>query len=188
VNNNKSFKDSKNNTEAQKHSVNEQIRAERIVVIDHLGQQLGALPRFQALSKAQEVGLDLVQVGERDGMPVAKLMDFGKFLYTKKKQLGDAKKHQKIIVVKEVKMRPNIGQQDYKTKLNQAVQFFLDGNKVKFTLQFRGREATMMDDVGPKFFGRVLHDLTESNVGSIIEEKDSRSGNLWTKIFYIKGK
>lgn len=181
---NKIIKDS----EALKYFVNEQIRAERVMVIDQHGQSLGALPRYQAIGKAVEAGMDLVQVGEKEGMPITKLMDFGKFLYLKKKQLADAKKHQKVILVKEVKMRPNIGEQDYKTKMNQAAQFFLDGNKVKFTLQFRGREATMIEDVGPKLFMRIIQDLTDRNVGTVLEEKDSRGGALWSKIFFVKGK
>ncbi len=185
---NKNFKDKSLASEAMKYCVNEQIRSERIMVIDHSGQSLGVLTRPQALMRATEVGLDLVQVGEKDGVPITKLMDFGKFLYSKKKQLADAKKHQKVIVVKEVKLRPNIGEQDYRTKVNQAAQFFKDGNKVKFTLQFRGREATMMDDLGPKLFARILQDLSNLEVGTVLEEKDSRGGTLWTKIFYVKGK
>lgn len=174
------------NSEALKYSVNDQIRSDKIVIIDQNGQNLGALPRFQALAKAQEAGLDMVQVGEKDGLPIAKFMDFGKFLYTKKKQTADSKKNQKIVVVKEIKMRPNIGEQDYKTKLNQAVQFFKDGNKVKFTLQFRGREATMVDEIGPRFFSRISQDLATQGVGALLEEKESRSSMLWTKIFCVK--
>ncbi|MFA6263429.1 MAG: translation initiation factor IF-3 [Candidatus Babeliales bacterium] len=184
---NKNLKE-KSTPEALKYSVNERIRAERVMVIDHEGQSLGVIPKFQAMMRATEVGLDLVQVGEKDGVPVAKLMDFGKFLYTKKKQLADAKKHQKVIVVKEIKMRPHIGEQDYKTKINQAEQFFKDGNKVKFTLQFRGREMATAEDTGQKFFVRVINDLTARNVGALAEEKDARGGVLWSKIFYIKGK
>ena len=170
------------------HFVNEQIRAERIIVIDDQGVNLGPLPRFQALQRALDSGVDLVQVGDSEGVPIAKLMDFGKFLYTKKKQQHEAKKHQKIIVVKELKMRPNIGDQDYRTKLNQAIGFFADGDKVKFTLQFRGREITMMSEVGPRMFQRITTDLTASEVGQLVEEKDTRSHALWTKIFYVKGK
>ena len=191
---NKGFSSTANNFSKEKSSsepryfVNEQIRAERMVVIDHLGQNLGTLLRMQALAKAAEVALDLVQVGEKDGFPVTKLMDYGKFLYMKKKQLNDAKKHQKIILVKEIKIRPNIGDQDYYTKISQAAQFFLDGNKVKFTLQFRGREISMMEDLGRNLFAKIGKDLSERNVGSLIEEKDGRGGALWSKIFYIKGK
>ena len=189
TNNNKPFNKNKAPGDAlNKHNVNEQIRSERLVVIDDQGQQLGLLPKAQALMRAYEKNMDLVQVGENDGVPIAKFMDYGKFLYAKKKQQADAKKHQKVIVVKEIKLRPNIGDQDYKTKLNQAAQFFADGNKVKFTLQFRGREATMIDEVGPRFFLRILNDLVEKNVGQVVEEKDSRSNMLWTKIFFVKGK
>lgn len=184
---NKGFNKDKNVSEAA-NNVNEQIRAERVMVIDGQGQSLGVLPRFQALIRAQEAGLDLVQVGDKDGVPITKLMDYGKFLYAKKKQLNDAKKNQKIILVKEIKIRPNIGDQDYKTKINQAAEFFLDGNKVKFTLQFRGREATMLEDLGQKLFARINRDLVERNVGTLVEEKDSKGGTLWSKIFYIKGK
>jgi translation initiation factor IF-3 len=181
-------KDRNNNDALNKHNVNDQIRCERLMVIDDQGQQLGLLSKAQALGKAYERNLDLVQVGENDGVPIAKLMDYGKFLYAKKKQINDAKKHQKVIVVKELKLRPNIGDQDYKTKLNQAIQFFTEGNKVKFTLQFRGREATMIDSVGPKFFARIVNDLAEKNITGLVEEKDSRSNTLWTKIFFVKGK
>lgn len=190
---NKNIKDTKPSKEKQsdalqKNPVNEQIRSDKIIVIDHLGQQLGALPRSQALNRAFDAGLDLVQVGEREGLPVAKFMDYGKVLYTKKKQLSDAKKNQKIIIVKEIKIRPNIGEQDYKTKLNHAVAFFKEGNKVKFTLQFRGREASMMSEVGPRLFARISADLAAQNVGQLVEEKDTRSHMLWTKIFHVKTK
>lgn len=185
---NKNFKDKNTASDALKYFVNEKIRADRVLVIDQNGQSLGLLPTSQARMRAEEIGFDLVQVGEKDGVPVTKFMDFGKFLYAKKKQLSDAKKHQKIILVKEVKIRPNIGEQDYKTKLGQAAQFFLDGNKVKFTLQFRGREAITMEEVGRKLFARILEDLSVHNLGTLAEEKDSRGGMLWSKIFYVKGK
>ena len=184
---NKNFKDK--SSDALKYFVNEKIRADRMMIIDHMGQSLGVLSRSQALMRAHEVSLDLVQVGEKDGMPIAKLMDFGKFLYAKKKQLADAKKHQKVVIIKEIKMRPNIGEQDYKTKMNQAESFFVEGNKVKFTLQFRGREAAMMNEVGPKFFAKIVQDLANREIGGLlVEEKDNRAGSLWTKIFYVKGK
>lgn len=185
---NKGFKEKGQSAEALKYVVNQQIRADKIFVIDANGQNLGAIPRFQALAAAEQAGLDLVQVGEKDGVPVAKLIDFGKFLYMKKKQLTDAKKNQTVVVIKEIKIRPNIGEQDYKTKINQSEQFFRDGNKVKFTLQFRGREAMMMDDVGPKLFARIIQDLSDRKVGTVMEEKDGRAGAVWSKIFYVKEK
>ena len=190
--NNKFFKDknnhSINNDEASKYVVNDQIRSDKVIVINAAGENLGEMPKRQAIVLAEETELDLVQMGEKDGLPVTKIMNFGKFLYSKKKQLNDSKKHQKVVQLKEIKMRPNIGDQDYKTKLNQSEQFFKEGKKVKFTLQFRGREISMMEDLGRKFFARILHDLTEKNLGSLVEEKESRGGSLWTKIFFIKEK
>lgn len=184
----KSVKD-KNNREASsthKYPVNEFIKAEKIMVINAEGENLGVLSKQQALMRAQESGLDLVQVGEKDAVIIAKVMDFGKFLYEKKKQLGEAKKHQKIILIKEIKIRPNIGDQDYLTKLNHAVQFFIDGKKVKFTLQFKGREIAMMEDLGSRLFARISRDLAERNIGTLVEEKDNKSGAFWSKIYYVR--
>jgi len=190
--NNKFFKEKSNNStssdEANKYVVNEQIRSDKVIVINAAGENLGEMPKRQAITLAEESELDLVQMGEKDGLPVTKVMNFGKFLYSKKKQLNDSKKHQKVVQLKEIKMRPNIGDQDYKTKLNQSEQFFKEGKKVKFTLQFRGREISMMEDLGRKFFARILQDLTDKNLGSLVEEKESRGGSLWTKIFFIKEK
>lgn len=178
-----------NNNELQeKYFVNEQIRSDQVLVITHTGENLGVVTKGRALMVAQEAGLDLVQVGEKDSVPVTKIMDFGKFLYEKKKQFNDAKKHQKVMQLKEIKFRPNIGNQDYKTKINQAEQFFLDGKRVKFTLQFKGREITMIDELGPKIFAKITHDLQEKAVGALVEEKDQRGGAFWSKTYFIKGK
>lgn len=185
--NNKSFRDKNAPNDLQsKYSVNDQIRSEKIYVIDAVGGNAGLISRYEAFKLAEEAGLDLVQVGERDGFPVAKVMDFGKFVYGKKKQLTDSKKNQKVITLKEIKMRPNIGDQDYWTKLKKAIEFFQDGKKVKFTLQFKGREISMMDNLGSKFFERITSDLTAQQVGSLVEEKDQRSGAFWSKIYFVK--
>lgn len=179
----------KMNSEAQgRYFVNEDIRANSLMVIGAQGENHGQVSRSQALAMAEDAGLDLVQVGEKDGMVIAKIMNFGKFLYTKKKQMSDSKKHQKIIQIKELKIRPNIGDQDYKTKLNQAAQFLTDGKKVKFTLQFKGREITMLEALGKKMFARITQDLTERNIGALVEEKESRAGALWAKIYGLKEK
>lgn len=184
----KAFKEKPNGEAQGKHFVNEQIRASSLLVIGPQGENLGQISKQQALAYAQEAGLDLVQVGEKDSLIIAKIMDFGKFLYTKKKQLSDAKKNQKIIQIKEVKMRPNIGDQDYKTKLNQAEGFLVEGKKVKFTIQFKGREIAMMDDFGRKMFTRINQDLVAKNIGTLVEEKESRGGPFWSKIIGLKEK
>ncbi len=184
---NKVFKE-KTNSEHGKYFVNEDIRATTLMVIGANGENHGQVSKQQAIALAEASNLDLVQVGEKDSLVIAKIMDFGKFLYTKKKQMNDSKKHQKIIQIKELKMRPNIGEQDYKTKLNQAEQFLVEGKKVKFTLQFKGREISMMEDLGKKMFLRITQDLTVRNFGSLVEEKEGRAGALWSKIYGLKEK
>lgn len=168
------------------YSINEHIKAEQVRVITDDGKNLGMLPRRQAISMAEEASLDLVQIGEADGVVIARIMNFGKFLYEKKKQQGEAKKHQKVIQVKELKMRPHIGDGDYWVKLNKAVEFLQDGKRVKFTLQFRGREGAMMHDLGPKLFLRVRQDLEAKQIGTIMEEQESKGSPFWSKIFYLK--
>lgn len=171
-----------------KYFVNHQIKAPKVFVIGSTGENFGLIPKQEAQEKAQLEGLDLVQVGVKEEVPVTKIMDFGKFLYAKKKQLADSKKHQKIVQLKEIKIRPNIGDSDYKTKLKKAVEFFEDGNKVKFTLQFKGREVTMLGPLGLKLFERITSNLQEQGVGTLVEEKDNRIGSTWSKIYFIKAK
>jgi len=160
---------------ATSYFVNEKIRVPQMQVIDQTGQNLGVISKFEALRAAQDAGLDLVQVGEKDDVIIAKIMDFGKFLYAKKKQLSDAKKKQKIIQLKEIKLRPNIDNNDYNTKLRKAVDFLKEGKKVKFTLQFRGREFIMIKELGTKFFERINKDLTDQQIGAR-KNKSSRFG------------
>jgi translation initiation factor IF-3 len=171
----------------KKYLVNDQIKAVQILVITETGEQLGVMSRRDALAKAEEVGADLVKIGDQDTIAVAKLMDFGKYLYLKKKQQAESKKNQKVIQIKEVKLRPNIGDQDYMIKLNQAVRFLKEGKRVKFTLQFRGREMVMMKETGPKFFDRIDNDLEAQQLGTLISEKETRGRPLWSKVYYLKG-
>ena len=168
--------------------INERIKADRVYVISETGENLGEMARRDAIARAYEVSLDLVQIGIKDNGVTAKIMDFGKHLYLKKKQQGEAKKKQKIIQIKEVKLRPNIGDQDYKTKLNRAYEFLNDGKRVKFTLQFRGRERARMSQTGAKFFERIIKDVEDQKLGTIVLEKDHRGGPFWSKIIYIKDK
>jgi len=172
------------------HFVNERIKYLKIQVIDHHGENLGVLSKKDALAVARDAGLDLVQVGqdEKTGTGTAKVMDFGKFLYTKKKQLNESKKNQKIVQIKEIKLRPNIGDQDYKTKLNHAIEFLEEGKKVKFTLQFRGRQFIMMNELGQNFFSKIHKDLLERDLGTLIEEKEQRGRPFWSKIYSLKDK
>lgn len=185
---NKFYKGKNSNDLSSKYSVNEKIKGDQVFVIDHEGNNLGEVAKSKALTLAETAGLDLVQVGEKNSNPVTKIMDFGKFLYAKKKQLSDAKKHQKTMQLKEVKLRPNIDDQDYKTKLRRAEQFFREGKKVKFTLQFKGRQISMMSTIGPNIFNRITQDLAEKDLGSLVEEKEQRGRSYWSKTYFIKTK
>jgi len=178
-------KDPRNSTR-----INERIVASRIQIITESGENLGILSRREAIERAKEDGLDLVQVTEcgSEGVPIAKIMDFGRALYAKKKKLADAKKKQKIIKVKEVKLRPKIDEHDYQTKLNRAVKFLQDGNRVKFTLMFRGRELATKAERGRQMFEKIDATLAEKGIGQVEHERDMKLGHFWSRVYYIKNK
>ncbi|MGH9527475.1 MAG: translation initiation factor IF-3, partial [Terriglobales bacterium] len=111
-------------------------------MIDESGQQLGILPPQDALSLARQKGLDLVEVSANAQPPVCRIMDFGKYQYQMEKKAREARKHQRNIVIKEVKFRPNTDDHDYEFKKNNVLRFLGDGDKVKAVVQFRGREIT----------------------------------------------
>jgi len=173
-----------------KQIINGAIRATQLRVISSTGENLGLLSRAAALQRAEEEQLDLVQIsGPEAETVVAKIMDFGKFLYEKKKQDVKAKKSQKVIQIKELKLRPYIEEMDYRIKLKQAAQFLEDGKRVKFTLQFRrGRELINMNALGSALFAKITTDLAALSLGTILEEKEQRGRILWSKIYYLKGK
>jgi len=110
------------------------------------GEQLGIVPIRQALKTAGEAGLDLVEIAPTAKPPVCKMMDYGKFRFEQGKRERDAKKNQNIITIKEVKLRPNIEDHDFETKAKNAERFLKDGDKVKVTIMFRGREITHPDN------------------------------------------
>jgi translation initiation factor IF-3 len=142
-------------------------------VIDDEGQQVGILPPFEALKLAREKGLDLVEISPTAQPPVVRIMDFGKFLYQKEKQEREAKKHQKVITVKEVKFRINVDEHDYQTKKNHALRFLEDGDKVKATIFFRGREMTRQS-LGRQILERLIKDLGDK---AIVEFRPRQEGN-----------
>lgn len=168
--------------------INERIRADKVQLITHEGENIGVVSRNQALQMAIDAGYDLVMLSEAggDGVPVCKIMDFGKSLYEKKKKQGEAKKHQKVIQVKEIKLRPKIGEHDFQTKINQAVQFMHDGKRVKMTLWFRGRENVTKDERGTELFMRIEKSFKEHGIEDIISEADSKMGLFWSRIYYTK--
>jgi translation initiation factor IF-3 len=152
---------------------NERIRAREIRVIGDQGEQLGIMPPFEALKIAREKGFDLVEISPTAQPPVCRIMDYGKFLYQEEKKEREAKKKQTRIVVKEVKFRINVDDHDYETKKNHVVRFLEDGDKVKATIFFRGREMTRQG-LGREILERLIKDLGDK---AIVEFRARQEGN-----------
>jgi translation initiation factor IF-3 len=152
---------------------NDRIRAREIRVIDDEGNQVGVLPPFEALKMARERNLDLVEISPTAQPPVCRIMDYGKFLYQQEKKDREAKKHQTKIVVKEVKFRINVDDHDYETKKNHVLRFLEEGDKVKATIFFRGREMTRTM-LGRQILERLLKDVQDK---SIVEFRPRQEGN-----------
>jgi translation initiation factor IF-3 len=142
-------------------------------VIDDEGQQLGIMPPYEAIKKAREKNLDLVEISPTAQPPVCRIMDYGKYLYQQEKKEREAKKHQKTIVVKEVKFRINVDDHDYETKKNHVLRFLDEGDKVKATIFFRGREMTRTG-LGRQILERLIKDVEPH---SIVEFRPRQEGN-----------
>jgi translation initiation factor IF-3 len=140
--------------------VNRRIRIPQVRVINDDGEQLGVLPTSEALAMAEERGLDLVEVSPKARPPVCKIMDYGKYMYQLNKRAKEARKRQHVTVVKEVKMRPKIEPHDYDFKLRHAREFLGEGDKVKVTVNFRGRELAHKD-LGRRLMERAVEDLAD---------------------------
>jgi translation initiation factor IF-3 len=140
--------------------VNEMIRAKEVRVVDEEGGQVGIMTPEQALAVAQERNLDLVEVAPSANPPVCRIMNYGKFQYQKSKRAHEARKHQKQVVLKEVKFRPKTEEHDYQFKKNHIVRFIGEGNKAKATVVFRGREMTHQE-IGRRLMERLVNDLKE---------------------------
>jgi translation initiation factor IF-3 len=168
---------------------NEDIRVEKLQVIGADGFNFGILSRREALNQAYDSGLDLVLLSETGGMgvPVAKIMDYGKELYARKKKQGVAKKNQKVIQIKEIKISPKIGEHDYQTKMNQGIGFLEEGKKIKITLLFRGRELVNKNERGNELFQKIDQTFAERGLlERIIHEKDLKTDSAWSKVFSLK--
>ena len=144
-------------------------------MIDDQNEQLGILTPQQALKIAEERGLDLVEVAPTATPPVCRIMDYGKYLYQLNKKLHEAKKHQKNIVVKEVKFRPNTDEHDYEFKKNHIIRFLKQGDKVKATVFFRGREI-VHQSIGRALLDRLVEELAELDLARRLQEADSKAG------------
>ena len=140
--------------------VNGAIRAPQVRCINPDGEQLGVLDTKDAISKAEDFGLDLVEVQPNVDPPVCKILDYGKYKYEAQKRANEARKKQKIIEVKEIKLRPNIDEHDYQVKMRNVVKFLSGGDKVKVTLRFRGREMAHQE-LGANVLTRVREETDE---------------------------
>lgn len=139
---------------------NDDIFADPVRLVDHDGEMVGVLPLKDAKERADDVGLDLVEVSPNAQPPVCKILDYGKFKYDAQKRAAEARKKQKTIDIKEIKMRPGIDAHDYEFKMRSIVKFLGEGDKVKVTLRFRGRELAHQD-LGMLVLDRVKEELDE---------------------------
>jgi translation initiation factor IF-3 len=139
---------------------NQDIRVPRVLLIDQNGEKQGEMPIGAAIEAAEEVGLDLVEIVPNANPPVCKIMDYGKFRFQEQKKKNEARKRQKVVELKEIKLRPNIDTHDYEVKAKAMHRFFGEGDKVKVTLRFRGREMAH-PELGMKLLLKVKEDFEE---------------------------
>lgn len=155
--------------------INERIRAKEIRVIDEEGKQLGIMPPYEALKIARTQGLDLVEVAPTANPPVCRIINYGKYLYQQDKRQREARKHQKSIELKEVKFRPRTSEHDFQVKRDHIAGFLQEGNKVKATIMFRGREMAHRD-IGWQMIERLIQEIGE--VGQVETRPRQEGPNL----------
>jgi translation initiation factor IF-3 len=140
--------------------VNEEIRVPQVRLIDQYGEMIGVMSVREALMRAYDAGLDLLEISPNAVPPVVKILDYGKYKYEQQKKANEARKRQKVVEIKEIKVRPNIDDHDYDVKMRQAREFIGEGDKVKVTLRFRGREMAHQD-LGLKVLDRIRTEMAE---------------------------
>ena len=153
--------------------INGAIRSPKVRCIDPDGNQLGVLDTRDAMEKAADFGLDLVEVQPNAEPPVCKILDYGKYKYEAQKRANEARKKQKTIEVKEIKFRPNIDEHDYQVKMRNVNKFLTGGDKVKVTLRFRGREMAHQE-LGMEMLKRVEEDLKEIGIVEQMPKMEGR--------------
>lgn len=164
--------------------INFQIKVKEVRVISSEGEQLGILDTREAIRKADELGLDLVEVAPMAKPPVCRIMDFGKYKYELAKKAQESKKHQSVILVKEIKLRPRTDEHDIQFKTNNIKRFLDDGHKVKVTVMFRGREMAHTT-YGRAVLDRIVQDLQNE---AVIESPPRMEGRNMTMLLGAKGK
>lgn len=162
-------------TDTKKIRHNGGIRAQKIRLIDADGAQVGVVSLFEGMKKAEESGLDLVEISPTVNPPVCKIMDFGKYCYSIEKKEKDNKKKHKNVEVKEIKFTSKIEEHDYQTKLRQCEKFLKRGDKVKVTMQFRGRERAHID-IGQNILDRLFREIAD--IGQIEKNYGLKGGTI----------
>ncbi|WP_339058477.1 translation initiation factor IF-3 [Candidatus Regiella endosymbiont of Tuberolachnus salignus] len=150
--------------------INREITVKEVRLTGVDGEQIGVVTLNEALEKAEEAGVDLVEISPNAEPPVCRIMDYGKFLYVKSKTAQEQKKKQKVVQIKEIKFRPGTDEGDYKVKLRNLIRFLEDGDKTKITLRFRGREMAHQQ-IGIDVLNRLKEDLSE---WAVVESFPSR--------------
>jgi translation initiation factor IF-3 len=168
----------------KRNRVNREINAVEVRLIGADGNQVGVLTLREAQEKAEEEGLDLVEIVPNAEPPVCRIMDFGRFLFDQKKKTQEAKKKQKQVQIKEVKFRPGTDEGDYRVKLRNLVRFLNDGDKAKVTMRFRGREHAHRE-LGLELLRRVEGDLAEI---STVEQQPQMEGRQMVMVLSPKKK
>jgi translation initiation factor IF-3 len=158
--------------------VNNKIRASEVQLITHDGDNIGTVSINEALERAQEVGLDLIEVAPNAKPPVCKIIDYGKYKYELQKKASQAKKKQKIVSLKELKFRPATDKHDYDFKMKNAEKFISKGDKVKFTIRFKGREIENMD-AAHNLANRIIEDTKKI---AKVEQQAKMEGRQMTLI------
>ena len=164
--------------------INEQIRVREVRLIDDKGDQKGIVPTIEALKMAKEQELDLVEVAPQANPPVCKILDYGKYRFEQEKKLRDSKKNQKQLKLKEIRMQPKIGSGDLDFKSKHIQEFLTEGNKVKVTIRFRGRELAHTE-LGYDVLNEVLKRLNDEYV---IEKQPAMEGRFMSMTLSPKAK
>ncbi len=168
----------------REHRLNEEIRVREVRLIDENGKQLGIYPTREALRLAEERGLDLVEVAGNANPPVCRLLDYGKFMYERARREREARKAQKQIDVKEIRLKPKIADHDVMVKTTQARKFLADGAKVRVRVRFRGREITHLD-IARKLLDRIAEQMSDV---ATVEQAPAMEGNTMLMILAPDGK
>ena len=162
--------------------INNRIRVREVRVVGEAGEQLGVLVTAEALKRAEEAGLDLVEVAPTAAPPVCRIMDYSKYKYEQEKREKEARKKQKVVHLKEIRLSPKIGEHDYQFKLRNLEEFLKRGDKVKITMMFKGREMAHVD-LGRKILDRLSSDI--SQIGEI-EEPARQEGRFINMVIRAK--